>query len=139
MESSLWHTIIRYRHVRRRKPAVPELASIMLLVCPPLTLTQANPLQGHLSVWPFSCCKTVTPILLRQVGMMGAVIWQQLQSHTGYAKLLSPYKSVAQPVALQQQISPITVSVADPPITVSAADLPIIVCHPLMFSATVPP
>ena len=78
-------------------------------------------------MWPFCCCKTTTPIMLGQVGMMGAVIWQQLQSHTGYAKLLSPYKSVAQPVALQQQISPITVSVADPPITVSAADLPITV------------
>ena len=34
--------------------------------------------------------------MLGQVGMMGAVIWQQLQSHTGCAKLLSPYKSVAQ-------------------------------------------
>ena len=67
--------------------------------------------------------------LVGQVGMMGAVTWQQLQSHTGWAKLLSPYKSVAQPVALQQ-ISPITVSAADPPITVH---------HPLMFSATVPP
>ena len=42
--------------------------------------------------------------MLGQVGMMGAEIWQQLQSHTGCAKLLSPYKSVAQPVALQQQI-----------------------------------
>ena len=73
-----------------------------------------------------------------RVGMMGAVIWQQLQSHTGCAKLLSPYKSVAQPVALQQQISPITASAADPPITVSAADPPITVHHPLMFSATVP-
>ena len=48
--------------------------------------------------------------MLGQVGTMGAVIWQQLQSHTGCAKLLSPYKSVAQPVALQQQISPISVS-----------------------------
>ena len=67
--------------------------------------------------------------LVGQVGMMGAVTWQQLQSHTGWAKLLSPYKSVAQPVALQQ-ISPITVSAADPPITVR---------HPLMFSATSPP
>ena len=63
------------------------------------------PLQGHLSMWPCSCCKTTTPIMLGQVGMMGAVIWQQLQSHTGCAKLLSPYKSVAQSVALQQQIS----------------------------------
>ena len=42
-------------------------------------------------------------------------------------KLLSPYKSVAQPVVLQQQISPKTVSAADPPITVSAADPPITV------------
>ena len=48
--------------------------------------------------------------MLGQVGLMGAVIWQQLQSHIGCAKLLSPYKSVAQPVALQQQISPIIVS-----------------------------
>ena len=45
-------------------------------------------------------CKTTTPIMLGQVEMMGAVIWQQLQSHTGCAKLLSPYKSAAQPVAL---------------------------------------
>ena len=62
--------------------------------------------------------------MLGQVGMMGDIIWQQLQSHTGCAKLLSPYKSVAQPVALQQQISPITVSAEDPPITMSAADSP---------------
>ena len=53
--------------------------------------------------------------MLGQVGMMGAVIWQPLQSHTGCAKLLSPYKSIVQPVALQQQISPITASSADPP------------------------
>ena len=46
-----------------------------------------------------SCCKTTTPIMLGQVGVMGAVIWPQLQSHTGCAKLLSPYESVAQPVA----------------------------------------
>ena len=44
--------------------------------------------------------------MLGQVGMMGAVIWQQLQSHTGCGKPLSPYKTVAQPVALQQQILP---------------------------------
>ena len=50
--------------------------------------------------------------MLGQVGMMGAVIWQQLQSHTGCAKLQSPYKSVAQPVALQQQISHNSVSSA---------------------------
>ena len=68
--------------------------------------------------------------------MMGAVIWQQLQSHIGCAKLLSPYKSVAQPPAADP---PITVSVADLPITVSAADPPITVRPPLMFSATVPP
>ena len=43
--------------------------------------------------------------MLGQVGMMGAVIWQQLQSHTSCAKLLPPYKGVAQPVALQQQIA----------------------------------
>ena len=48
--------------------------------------------------------------MLGKVGMMGAVIWQQLQSHTGCAKLLSPYKSVAHPVALQQQIPPYSVS-----------------------------
>ena len=66
--------------------------------------------------------------MLGQVRMMGAVIQQQLQSHTGCVKLLSPYKTVAQTVTLQQQISPITVS---------AADVPITVCHPLMFS--VPP
>ena len=79
---------------------------------------------------------------------MGPVIWRQLQRHTGCTKLIPPYKSVAQPVALQQQISPITVSAAeppipvsaaDPPITVSAADPPITVRHPLMFSATAPP
>ena len=44
---------------------------------------------------------------------MGAVIWQQLQSHTGRAKLLSPYKSVAQPVTLQQQIPHNSVSPTD--------------------------
>ena len=63
-------------------------------------------------MWPCSCCKTTTPIMLGQVGMMGDVIWQHLQSHTGCAKLLSPCKSVAQPVALQQQISPMTDSVS---------------------------
>ena len=52
--------------------------------------------------------------MLGQVGMVGAVIWQQLQSHTGCAKLLSTDKSVAQPVAPPA---------ANPPITVSAADL----------------
>ena len=50
--------------------------------------------------------------MLGQVGLMGAVIGQQLQSHTGCAKLRSPYKSVAQPVALQQQISHNSVSKA---------------------------
>ena len=50
--------------------------------------------------------------MLGQVGMMGAAIWQQLQSHTGCAKLLSLYKSVAQPVALQQQIPHNSVSSA---------------------------
>ena len=50
--------------------------------------------------------------MLGPVGMMGAVIRQQLQSHTGSAKLLCPYKSVAQPVALQQQIPHNSVSSA---------------------------
>ena len=58
-------------------------------------------------MWPCSCCKTTTPIMLGWVGMMGAVMWQQLQSHTGCATLLSPNKSVAHPVALQQQIPPL--------------------------------
>ena len=56
-----------------------------------------------------------------QVGMMGAVIWQQLQSHTGCAKLLSTDKSVVQPVALQQQIPHNSVSSRSPHNSVSNA------------------
>ena len=63
----------------------------------------------RVTMWPCSCCKTTTPIMLGQVGMMGAVIWQQLQSHTGFATLLSPYRSVALPEA----------TAANPPIPVS--------------------
>ena len=74
-------------------------------------------------MWPRSCCKTTTPIMLGQVGMMGAVIWQQLQSHTGCAKVLSPYKSVAQPVALQQQISHNSVSSRSPHNSASSTDV----------------
>ena len=58
--------------------------------------------------------------MLGQVGMMGAVIWQPLQSHTGCAKLLSPYKSVAQPVDLQQQIPHNSVSSRSPHNSVSS-------------------
>ena len=61
--------------------------------------------------------------MLGQVGMMGAVIWQQLQSHTGCAKLLSPYKSVAQPVALQQQIPHNSVSSRSPHNSASSTDV----------------
>ena len=58
--------------------------------------------------------------MLGQVEMMGDIIWQQLQSHTGCAKLLSPDKSVAQPVALQQQISHNRVSSRSPHNSVSS-------------------
>ena len=61
--------------------------------------------------------------MLGQVGMMGAVIWQQLQSHTGRAKLLSPHKSVAQPVALQQQIPHNSVSSRSPHNRVSSTEV----------------
>ena len=57
-------------------------------------------------MWLCSCCQIIAPIIPSCPSMMGVVVWQQLQSHIGCAKLLSPYKSVAQPVALQQQISP---------------------------------
>ena len=61
--------------------------------------------------------------MLGQVGMMGPVIWQQLQSHTGCAKLLPPYKSVAQPVALRQQIPHNSVSSRSPHNSASSTDV----------------
>ena len=53
--------------------------------------------------------------MLGQVGMMGAD-----ESHTGCAKLLSPYMSVAQPVALQQQTPHNSVSSRSPHNSVSS-------------------
>ena len=61
--------------------------------------------------------------MLGQVGMMGAVIWQQLQRHTGCAKLLFPYKGVAQPVALQQQTPHNSVSSRSPHNSASSTDV----------------
>ena len=61
--------------------------------------------------------------MLGQVRMMGAVIWQQLQSHTGCATLLSPCKNVAQLVALQQQIPHNSVSSRSPHNSASSTDV----------------